>query len=185
MIATGRGATIALALTTICAPAVVVGARDVMIGARAPRATDPESIGEARSFEATVSASGRRETLAVEGGRVASTLRLSGSLVVTGADGLGKGFRAEFLGFDDGSGTGTARAVWTDDAGDKVFSRMVGSNMQAGRQTSATITGGTGRYAGISGTYTFTWQYVMPDEHGAVHVRVVSMKGRYRVGSTP
>jgi len=133
-----------------------------------------------QSFEATLSASGRRETLAVEDGRTAVALRLSGTLVVTRSDGLGKGFRAEFLGFDDGSRTGTARAVWTDDAGDKIFSRMVGAEMQTGRQSAATITGGTGRYAHLTGTYTFTWQYVMPGDQGVVQARVVSMKGRYR-----
>lgn len=176
MIATGRGAVIALALAIVTAPVLVVGAR-----AQPHQDTGP--VADSRGFEATMSASGRRETLAVEGGRIATTLRLSGALVVTRSDGLGKGFRAEFLGFDDGSGTGTARSVWTDDAGDKIFSRMVGSDMQAGRQTSATITGGTGRYAGIRGTYSFTWRYVMPDEHGVVHVRVVAMRGRYRVES--
>lgn len=134
-----------------------------------------------QTFEASLSASGRREVLAVEDGRTAVTFRLSGSLVVTRSDGLGKGFRAEFIGFDDGAGMGTARAAWTDDNGDRIFSRMVKTDIQAGRRAEATITGGTGRYAGITGSYTFTWQYVLPGEQGVTHVRVVAMKGRYRM----
>lgn len=137
-----------------------------------------------RSFEATASASGRQETLAVEPGRTAVTLRLSGSLFIISSDDLGKGFRADFIGFDDGGGTGTARAVWTDNNGDRIFSRMVGTGAQAGRRSAATITGGTGRYAGITGTYMFTWQYVMPGEQGVIQVRVVAMKGRYRLEPT-
>jgi hypothetical protein len=147
-------------------------------------ASPPPSIEQWRSFEATASASGRREALAVEPGRTAVTLRLSGSLVLTRRDGLGKAFRADFIGFDDGSGMGTAKAVWTDDNGDRIFSRMVGTDVQTGRRTAATITGGTGRYAGITGTYTFTWQYVMPGEQGVTHVRVTAMKGRYRLESS-
>lgn len=187
---TGRRRPVAMALA--CAMSVCVVDRvHAQMPAPAPSTqTDPPDASPTRDshgFEGTVTASGRRETLAVEDGRVATTLRLSGSLVVTrveGIDGLGKGFRADFIGFDDGSGTGAARAVWTDDAGDKIFSRMVGADMRAGRQSSATITGGTGRYSGITGTYTFTWQYVMADEHGVVHIRAVSMKGRYRKGAS-
>ena len=182
MMAAGRRAAFTLALV-VAAAGALAPRLETPVGARASRAqhsTPATGTGsEWRAFEASLSATGRRETLAVEDGRTAVTVRLSGSLVVTRSDGLGKGFRADFLGFDDG-GVGTGRAVWTDDAGDKIFSRMVGGNMQAGRQSSATITGGTGRYATLTGTYTFTWQYVMPDEHGVVHVRVVSMKGRYR-----
>lgn len=172
--------------TTIC----VVAASVVLPGAQgldqssghATPTTATRPSGEAwQSFEASLSASGRRETLAVENGRTALVLRLSGTLVVTRSDGLGKGFRAEFLGFDDGNGTGTARAVWTDDSGDRIFSRMVGAQMQTGRRTMATITGGTGRYAGLTGTYTFAWQYVLPGEQDVVQVRVSSMKGRYRL----
>jgi hypothetical protein len=154
-------------------------------GQTTPPVVSPQSAVDSwRAFEATVSASGRRDTLAVEPGRTAVTLRLSGSLVVTRSDGLGKGFRADFIGFDDGGGMGTARAVWTDDNGDRIFSRMVGTDVQTGRRSSATITGGTGRYAGITGTYTFTWQYVLPGEQGVTQARVVAMKGRYRLEPT-
>lgn len=186
MTARGFRAAMALACAVV---ACVPGRTHAQAPTSAPSAQADTSVAaripDSHGFDATVSVSGRRETLGVEDGRLATTLRLSGAVVVTGTEGneaLGKGFRADFIGFDDGSGTGTARAVWTDDAGDKIFSRMVGADMRAGRQSSATITGGTGRYAGIAGTYTFTWQYVMADEQGVVHVRAVSMKGRYRQG---
>jgi hypothetical protein len=179
MTAIARGLLVSLTfLAQVTAPA----AQEPAVPAPSP--ATPAMRESWQSFEASISASGRREALAVEDGRTALVLRLSGALVMTGNGGLGKGFQAEFLGFDDGNGTGTARAVWTDDNGDRIFSRMVGAQMQTGRRTAATITGGTGRYAGISGTYTFGWQYIMPGEQEVVQVRVSSMKGRYRLESS-
>lgn len=139
--------------------------------------------GDWHDFHASLTASGRQTTLAVEDDRTAVVLHLTGRLVVRQSGTLDRGYRAEFLGFDDGTGLGTARAVWTDDNGDRIFSRMVGTQLEAGRRTSATITSGTGRYAGISGTYAFTWQYLLPGEQGVVQVRVVDVEGRYRVES--
>lgn len=143
--------------------------------------SQPPAADDWREFGASLTATGRRTTLALEQGQTAVTLHLTGTLVVTRSDGLGKGYRAEFLGFDDGSGLATARAVWTDDRGDRIFSRMVGAQLQAGRRTAATITGGTGRYAGITGTYSFTWRYLLPGEQGVVQVRIVELEGRYRL----
>ena len=43
-----------------------------------------------------------------------------------------------------------------------------------------TITGGTGRYAGLEGEFSFTWQYVVSAEDGAFQGRAVGLKGRVR-----
>jgi hypothetical protein len=136
--------------------------------------------GEWRAFTASFNATGRLDTVPMEDDGVASTLRLSGSLVVAADTRLGRGFHVEALGFDDGQGTGVGRAVWTDDGGDRIYSRMAGVALDAGRRSTGTITGGTGRYAGIVGDYTFVWQYVLPGEQGVVQARAVSFSGRYR-----
>jgi hypothetical protein len=70
--------------------------------------------------------------------------------------------------------------VWTDERGDRIFSRLSGDVLASGRRVGGTITGGTGRYAGIAGDYTFEWQYVIAGEGGAVSGRVVGLRGRYR-----
>jgi len=49
-----------------------------------------------------------------------------------------------------------------------------------GRRIVATISGGTGRYAGITGDYTFEWQYVVEAEAGTVQGRAIGLRGRYR-----
>lgn len=133
-----------------------------------------------QTFGGRLTATGRGATVPMETGALATSVQLSGSLIITGDDHLRRGFHVEALGFEDMAGSGVGRAVWTDDAGDRVFSRIVGMPVVAGRSSSAVITGGTGRYAGITGSYTFTWQYVLSGEHGEVHARTTSLSGRFR-----
>jgi hypothetical protein len=74
------------------------------------------------------------------------------------------------------------RSVWTDERGDRVFSRLRGEALGTGPRVERTITGGTGRYAGLVGEYSSTWQYVVSsaDEAGAVQGRARSLEGRVR-----
>ena len=135
-----------------------------------------------RTFEATWSAAGERHTLAVEDGRTAVIVRLSGALVLKAGEGLSRGFRAQAIGFDDGREAGVGRAVWTDDRGDQVFSDLAGQPAQTGRRVSGSITGGTGRYAGLTGSYALTWDYVLPSDDGRIQARAVAVTGRFRAG---
>ena len=89
------------------------------------------------------------------------------------------------------SGSTTARArawgaaVWTDENGDRVFSRLKGESLRTGKRFLGTITGGTGRYAGLEGEYSFTWQYVVAREDGAgvIQGRAADLSGRVRRGT--
>src|SRR5262245_57774417 len=120
-----------------------------------PSASAEEAPGASpwRTFTGTWSASGRRSTVAVEGGRTASIVEVSGAVVLAAGDGLSRGFRGQAVGFDDGEGRSTARCVWTDDRGEQLYSRLEGDALQKGRRFLGTITGGTGRYAGAEGDY--------------------------------
>jgi hypothetical protein len=144
-------------------------------------APSPTAAG-GHAFEATWSASGARHTVPVATGGTAAVVHLSGALVLKSGDGLSRGFRAEVIGFDDGQGPGTGRAVWTDGQGDRVFSDLAGQPSTAGRRITGTITGGTGRYTGLSGSYTFTWNYVVADDDGRIHATTVALAGRYVKG---
>jgi hypothetical protein len=58
--------------------------------------------------------------------------------------------------------------------------------LQTGKRIVGTITGGTGRYAGLEGEYSFTWQFVIPTEDGLVQGRAVGLAGRVRgAGARP
>ena len=160
----------AVALCVLLVPALPTGAQP----------TEGE-----RTFSGSWSATGQQETIATEGVRAASIVRLSGSLVLTGGNGLGRGFRGEAIGFDDGAAVRLVRSVWTDDRGDRIFSEIRGEPLEKGRRWIGTITGGSGPYARMSGEYELTWQYVIRTEDGAFQGRAADLKGRFRLGSGP
>ena len=68
--------------------------------------------------------------------------------------------------------------MWTDEHGDKVFSQLRGEPIGTGSKVLGTITGGTGRFAGLTGEYELHWQYVIESDDGTVSGRAVGLKGR-------
>jgi hypothetical protein len=166
-----------VAFTLAVAPALALALAGAVVGSRAQ---EPQSSGAWRSFEGTWSAVGRRQTLPTEGERLAAIIQLSGPVVLANAPGIGGGFRGEAIGFDDGRSVSAGRVVWTDGRGDSVFSVIQGARMQTGTRVFGTITGGTGQFAGASGQYELTWQYVISGEDDVVQGRSVDLRGRIR-----
>lgn len=158
------------ALAAACLAVVLTGGSTVTFG-------QPST--EWRDFAATWSLAGRRHTIPQALG-TAAIVDLSGALVVTGGAALGRGFRGEVIGFDNGEGVSAGRAVWTDERGDRVFSRLTGEAIGGGRRITGTITGGTGQYAGLEGEFTFTWQYVLAGEDDRIQGRAGDVTGRVR-----
>jgi hypothetical protein len=140
------------------------------------------AAGEWRTFEGSWSAVGTRRAIPTAGGGSAATVHLSGAVVLRSGDGLGRGFRGEAIGFDDGQALRAGRWVWTDDRGDQVFGEATGEPLRSGRRLQATITGGSGRYAGITGEFSFIWQEVVAEDAEAFHLRTTTIEGRYRRG---
>jgi hypothetical protein len=146
---------------------------------------EPASATEWRVFAGTWSAAGRRQEVAVEGGRRAAVVEASGAVVLTDPGGLSRGFHGRVIGFDDGEGVSLGRCVWEDESGDRLFSRLRGEPLETGRRFFGTITGGTGRYASLEGEYSLTWQYVVATEDGRLQGRAVDLKGRVRPSEGP
>ena len=147
----------------------------------APAAAAPQADSEGWvAFEGAWSATGHRHPIATEDGGSAATLELSGAVILKKGAGLSLGFQGEVIGFDDGQGTSLGRCVWTDEHGDRIFSRVKGEPVATGRRVTGTITGGTGRYAGLTGEYSLTWQFVVASEDGTLQSRSVSLSGRVR-----
>jgi hypothetical protein len=69
------------------------------------------------------------------------------------------------------------RCVWTDERGEMVYSELKGEFVGTGNHIVGTFVGGTGRYAGVTGDYSFQWQYVIGTEDGAVSGRAVNFQG--------
>jgi hypothetical protein len=140
--------------------------------------------GEWRTFEGTWSASGTRQTINLETNHRASIFDLTGSLLLIGQQGLGVGFQAQAIGFTDSLAGMQGRCVWTDEHGDKVYSELKGEVVATGNHIMGTFLGGTGRYAGVTGEYSFQWLFVVESEDGSVSGRAVDLKGRARLNST-
>ena len=148
--------------------------------APAPLAATPDGWHE---FEGTWTAAGQRRTLALGPERRVSIAELRGTLLLAGPSRPGLGFRGEALSLADSGKEMTGSAVWTDDRGDQVFSDLRGQGNATGNRITGTFTGGTGRYVGATGSYEFSWQYVLESEDGTVQGRAVGLKGRVRVGT--
>jgi hypothetical protein len=158
----------------------LAGAGPLALAAQTP----PAPAGaEWRTFTGTWSATGQRQTLPTEDGGAAAIERLSGAVVITVGEGIGRGFRGDMIGFDDGRAASTGRWVWTNERGERIFGELKGEPVQTGRRFAGTITGGTGRFAGITGSLEFTWQSVVTTDEGTVQVRAVGLQGRYRRGA--
>ena len=134
--------------------------------------------GESRAFAGTWSASGSRNTLRLGPDHRASIVSLTGSLLLTGPRGLGIGFQADVIGMSDNLTGGQGHCVWTDERGDQIFSELRGGPVGSGSVFVGTITGGTGRYAGLTGEYRFRWKYVIDTEEGVISGRTDDLVGR-------
>ena len=99
-------------------------------------------------------------------------------MLLTGERGIGVGFQGDVIGFSDSAAGGTGQGVWTDERGDKVFSQLRGQSLGTGSRVVGTITGGTGRWAGVTGEYELRWQYVIESDDGTISGRAVGLKGR-------
>jgi len=104
-------------------------------------------------------------------------------VLLTGDRGLGVGFRAQAIGFTDSLTGMQGRCVWTDERGDKVYSELKGEFVATGNHIVGTFLGGTGRYAEVTGEYSFQWRFIVESEDSAVSGRAVDLKGRARLGS--
>ena len=143
------------------------------------------TAGGSLDFQGSWNGLGSRHTIALGGDRLGSIVNLKGSMLLAGSGRPGVGFQSEVIGLND-SGTGfQGRSVWTDEHGDQVFSSLQGEGTAANNRIDGTILSGTGRYAGMTGSYQFSWQWVMEGEDGAVQGRAVDLRGRIQPGPVP
>ena len=148
-----------------------------------PAPTDAQTAaGGWHEFQGSWNASGRRHSLGFGRDRRVALIDLTGSLLLAGPGRPGVGFRAEVVALVDSATGMVGRAVWTDENGDQAYSELRGEGTAAGNRIEGTFVGGTGRYAGATGTYEFSWQYVLEAEDGTVQGRSSGLKGRVRVG---
>ena len=147
----------------------------------APEAPKPAAAAsEWHEFQGSWNATGTRRTIPLGANRRASGLSLSGTMLLAGPGRPGIGFRSEVIALVDSATGLVGRSVWTDENGDQVYSELKGQGTAEGNRIEGTVLGGTGRYAGATGSYQFSWQSVVEAEDGSVQGRAVDLKGRVR-----
>ncbi len=151
---------------------------------RAPHYFTPVlSNGEWHDFQGTWTAAGSRNGMNLGRDRRATISRFEGSLVLAGSARPGIGFRSEAILFYDTVTGLVGRAVWTDEKGDQAFSELRGEGTTQTNRITGTFIGGTGRYAGITGSYEFSWLFLVESEDGIVQGQSVGLNGRIKVNS--
>ena len=140
------------------------------------------SPGEWREFEGSWNAAGSRRSISLGAERRGSIIDLRGSMLLAGPGRPGVGFRSEAIALVDSETGLLGRSVWTDERGDQVFSELKGEGTAARNHIAGTFLGGTGRYAGATGSYEFSWQFVIEAEDGSIQGRAVGLKGRVQLG---
>ncbi len=143
----------------------------------------PETPSEWLEFEGSWNAAGSRRTISLGAERRGSILDLSGTMLLAGPKRPGVGFRSEVIALVDSETGLVGRSVWTDERGHQLFSELQGEGTAARNHITGKFLGGTGRYTGASGTYEFSWQWVMEAEDGAIQGRAIDLKGRVRAGT--
>ena len=91
---------------------------------------------------------------------------------------MGVGFQAQAIGLTDSLVGMQGNCVWTDEHGDKVYSELKGEFVETGNHIVGKFLGGTGRYAGVTGEYSFQWRFIVESEDGTVSGRAVDLVGR-------
>ena len=145
-----------------------------------PPSTAP-SLDGWHEFQGTWTAAGSRHTMELGAERRASVLIVNGSLVLSGESRPSVGFRSQAIVFNDNATGMIGRAVWTDENGDQVFSELQGQGTASNNKITGTFVGGTGRYSGATGTYDFSWRFLLADEEGNVQGQSMGLSGRVRV----
>jgi hypothetical protein len=137
---------------------------------------------ERRDFQGMWTAVGKRQVISLGGDRRASIADFNGSLVLSGPSRPAVGFRAEAVVLNDSVTGLVGRAVWTDERGEQVFSELRGETIATGNRLVGTFLGGSGRYAGATGSYEFSWRFLIEAEDGTVQGQSVGLKGWVRAG---
>ena len=175
-----RLASLALALARAL-PAIAL-AVVAACGAGSESSTPAAASDGWREFQGSWNAVGSRHAIPLGGERRGAVIELHGTMLLAGSGRPGVGFRSDVIALADSATGLVGRSVWTDEHGDQVFSDIKGEGTKDNNHITGTFLGGTGRYEGATGTYEFSWQYVLEAEDGAIQGRAVGLKGRVRLG---
>ena len=141
--------------------------------------------GEWHTFTGNWIATGTRSTIPLGTDRRGSIANLEGTMLLSGDNRPARGFLGEAIVFNDTGDSAEGRAVWTDADGSQIFSELHGTGLARAKKIEGTFIGGTGRFMGAAGSFTFTWQFVIDTEDGRIQGQTSDLSGRVRAGVNP
>jgi hypothetical protein len=147
----------------------------LMGGARADSSPDE---GGWHAFNGTWTSVGSRQSISLGGDRRASIADYSGSLMLYGSSRPALGFRSTAVVLNDSATGLLGRAVWTDNKGDQIYSELRAAAGPTANQIVGTFIGGSGRYQGATGSYEFSWRFLLQAEDGTVQGQSMDLRGK-------
>lgn len=135
------------------------------------------------SFEAQWSVKGTREELSFGSVGSQAIFKHQGRLTVLRSNGLVGSAFSSCIGLSDTRTGSSGRCVWVTDGGDEIFSEVnrVPSPAGQGGKGVGRLVGGTGRFAGIEGSYEMRWiERPQADSADLAH-ETISMSGRWKI----
>ena len=165
---------------------VILYAATVLFAATACGSSQPSAESSASGdgwyeFQGSWTAAGKRRLIHLGSDRRASVGDFTGSMVLTGHLRPGVGFQVEAIALTDSATGMVGRSVWTDERGDQIYSELRGEGTMTSNRVAGTILGGTGRYTGATGSFEFSWRFVLESDDGTVQGQSTALKGRVHV----
>lgn len=139
---------------------------------------------KAGEFEGQWTATGSAQTLVLDESRSATIMRLQGEVITESSAGLTPALQTDCVGLNlrQADSTGSGRCIWIDSDGDRMISEISGVLSGTASKVRGKFIGGTGKYAGLEGSYELDWQYIGTiEEEDTIHGYSTSLKGNWRL----
>ncbi len=142
-----------------------------------------QEIPRSGAFEGRWEVVGKAMKIDLGAARTVSIAKFEGAVVLEGnVQGLARGFRAACVGMQDQSTGGAGRCVWKDRFDDEIWSEIESRSTGSSRSSHGKFVGGTGKFEGIEGEFTFDWVYMTPaNEEGVVRGYSTRVSGRWQL----
>lgn len=134
-------------------------------------------------FEAQWSVTGTREELPFGTQSRQAIFRHTGQVTVLRTDGLVRSALSRCIGLSDSTNGTTERCVWVADGGAEIYSELQHLPAQGGQsgKGAGRFVGGTGRFAGIEGSYELRWVDRPQPTTEEMAAETISMRGHWRI----
>lgn len=133
------------------------------------------------SFESTWDIMGSARKLEFGPSRMLRTVRHTGTITFRSSTGLVGSVLTSCIGLNDTEKSDIGRCTWVTEDGERLYSELTGALPPGPSSGSASgvFVGGTGRFAGVTGTYQLDWVERMSTEPNAFGAQTVRMTGHW------